>query len=153
MAGDGLFIASVREALRLRDISKFNPGMPAPMTETKRQVIEASMSEAELEMQDVAANYPSDCITSDALGCRLFGANSQQRERAALRYIAPRAGAQKYGRAQVHGKQQKVWILRHHVLWIGASAADIAKEVQRGEWPASQHPAAVSSPINPPYSS
>jgi len=145
LATDGLFIASVREALRCRAIKKFNPGMHAPQTETKQQVIEASMSDAELEMQDVVESYASACITSDALGRRLFGAGSSRSERAALRYIAPRAGAQKFGkRVQVRGAQHHVWVLRKHARWMDASTTAIAQEILRGEDKEAKRAAAIA---------
>lgn len=134
MAGDGRFIASVREALRVRDISKFNPGMHAPLTETKMKVIAASMSDAELEMQDIAENYPGDCITSGRLSYSVFGAESQGNDRKALRHIAPRAGSRKYReRVRIHGVKNYVWILRNHLTWLSATPYAVLKEVERGE--------------------
>jgi primase-polymerase (primpol)-like protein len=131
-AADAEFIASVREELRTRDLSRFNPGMHAPLTEAKERVIEASMSDAELEMKDVVADHPADCITADALGTRLFGVSSSQKERASLRYVAARAGAQKYGgRVRHEGMQHRVWVLRNHAHWMAATSHQVAGEIGR----------------------
>lgn len=131
-AADAEFIASVREVLRARDISRFNPGMHAPLTEAKQRVIEASMSDAELEMKDAVTDNPGDCITADALGTRLFGSSSSQKERASLRYVAARAGAQKYGgRVRYEGVQHRVWVLRNPARWMAASPHEVAQEIGR----------------------
>lgn len=131
-AADAAFIASVREALRVRDISRFNPGMHAPLTEAKQKVIDASMSDAELEMKDAVAEHPVDCITAAALGSQLFGLNSSQKERASLRYVAARAGAQKYGGRVTHeGVQHRVWVLRDHARWMAATPHQVEKELAR----------------------
>jgi len=134
MACDPLFIASVREFLRRRDIGGFDPGLRAPLTEAKRQVVDASMSEADREMRDVVADHPSDCITSEALGARLFGADSQRKERASLRYVASRARVFQYAKkVRVRSTQTRVWVLRNHAKWLGAQPDAVAKEAERGE--------------------
>ena len=133
MAAGPSFIASVREVLRTRDISKFNPGMTAPMTETKQQVVEASMSDADLAMQELIENYPSDCITSEALGAKLFGLALMHKERASMRFVAEREGAVKYpSRVWINGSQYRVWVLRNHESWLKADATAVVREVERG---------------------
>lgn len=145
-AGDRQFIASIRELLRSRDISKFNPGMHAPLTDTKKKVIAAGMSDAELEMQDIVESYAGDCITSGHLCHRLFGLDSDANERKAIRHYAPRAGARKYGeRVRIGGVKHYVWILRNHSKWIDATSHAVVKEVERGEKADVQRRAVVSN--------
>jgi hypothetical protein len=123
------FIASVREALRVRDISKFNPSMPAPMTATKVKVIEASMSEAELTLKDLVAHHHADVISTSALIEKLFGDDVTRTEKASLRFIAARAGLRKYeGRSRVAGRQQRFWIIRNYAKWMEAAPLAVAQE-------------------------
>ena len=132
LAADPSFVAAVREVLRTRDIGAFNPGMVAPMSATKQKVIEASMSEADLEVQHLVASYPSDCITSGALADKLADAGAT---RGAGSHIARRFDVQQYGggkKVRVRGKQDRVWILRNADRWANASPQDVAKEVERG---------------------
>lgn len=132
LAEDAAFVASVREALRARDIGKFNPGMVAPLTKAKRKIIEASMTDAETEMADVADNHPVDCITTDALSIRLFGVDHTARDRAALRFIAARFGARRHPKkVRLNGTQHPVWILRNHDRWLSASTLMVVEEIER----------------------
>jgi hypothetical protein len=135
LAADAAFIASVREVLRLRDIKNFNPGMLAPMTTTKRKVIEAGMSEADLRMQEIVATFPADVITTEALCLRLWGGNASAHDFAALRHIAARAGAVRHARYLWFPKLRKqtnVWALRNPELWLKADGATLEREYRRG---------------------
>jgi len=134
MAADPQFIASVREALRTRDISKFNPGMQAPLTETKQRVIEATTPEADLEMQHLVKDYPADCITAEHLMANLWGIDISSRDRATLRFVAGRCGARRYPtKVFVRNGQHRVWVLREHKKWLAAKPNEVAKEVERGK--------------------
>jgi hypothetical protein len=134
-AADPLFIASIREWLRTRDIRNFNPGQIAPMTSAKMKVIEASMSEPELRMRDLVAQHPVDVIASDRLCLQLWDLPSKT-SYAALQHIATRVGAVRYSKRvwlSHRGHQQNVWILRNAERWLAADSAVIAAEVSRGE--------------------
>jgi hypothetical protein len=134
LARDPAFIASVRESLRLRDISRFQVGMHAPLTAAKQAVIDASASEADLIMRELAATYPADVISGEVLAAELFGPNSERAERTALRWVAGRAGAVKYPkRITLRRRQLWVWVLRKHGEWLSAGEAAVAAEVARGE--------------------
>lgn len=140
MASDAQFIASVREALRTRDIRRFNPGMHAPLTETKQRVIEAAMPEADRLMLELVRDHPSDCITAERLCRSLWGIRTTAKEMGALPYIAARAGAQRYPEQIRLGPKRvryRVWILRNQGKWLAASSHDVGWEVQRGEGAAS----------------
>jgi hypothetical protein len=135
LAVDPLFIASVREWLRLRDIRNFNPGQIAPMTPAKEKVIEASMSEPDLRMQDLIANFPADVITSGLLQQQLWGDAPSKTDFAALRHIAARVGAVRHPKRlwfSRSGRQHWVWILRNAEKWLQADNAAIEAEMLRG---------------------
>ncbi len=130
-AHDADFIASVRELLRTRDIARFNPGMHAPMSEAKANLIRAQLTEADAEMKDLVETYPGACITSKALGDRLFGETSEDRR--ALAAVARAGGATAYkSKLEIDGKKQRVWILKDHQLWRAKTLREIRAEVVRG---------------------
>jgi hypothetical protein len=134
-AGDARFIASVREWLRVRDISRFNPGMLAPLTATKLKVIEASTPESDLRMQDLVKHFPGDLVTTETLCGRLWGDSPTKSDFASLRHIAARAGAvrfPKYLWLSSFKRQYWVWILRNTEKWLSAEAAAIEVEILRG---------------------
>jgi hypothetical protein len=132
MAVDRLFIASVREFLRLRDIRSFNPGQIAPLTKTKLKVIEAGMSEADLRMMEVVNEHPADCTTAEFI-CSQLWANAAVEDFAKLRHVAARAGVVRYPKRVFFRKRQwNVWVLRHSETWLDADVAAVAREVQRG---------------------
>jgi hypothetical protein len=134
MASDIPFIASVRELLRRRDISNFNPGMHAPMSETKRRIIDASTPEAELELRALIEEWPSDVIGARRLTQRLFGDGATRADqRSALRHMAARQAVARYSRrVTVRGEQQGAWVLRNAERWMAEPAHNVAAEVERG---------------------
>jgi hypothetical protein len=135
LAADRRFIASVREWLRVRDIHHFNPGMLAPLTASKKKIIEASTPEPDLRMQDLVANFPGDVMTTEALCVRLWGNSPTQGDFAALRHIAIRAGAVRFPRylwLPRFKRQYNVWILRNSETWLRADTAAIETEILRG---------------------
>lgn len=123
--------AALAEAFKQRDISGFNPGEVAPMTAAKARTIRAGRSEVEQAVRDVAAEWPSDCITSsrltaevtEALGGKTWNTQS----------VCVAAGLVKYpGRVKVDGVAAHVWALRDQRTWCSAPPADVAAEVRRG---------------------
>jgi hypothetical protein len=130
---DPEFPASVREALRLRDISGFQVGMHAPLTAAKRAVIDASASEADLTMREIVKTHPADCITGSALTAQLFGLDASRAERSSIRWVAARVGATRLARrVQFDRRQEWVWILRNPEQWAAASDQAICAEIWRG---------------------
>lgn len=133
LAADMGFIASVRQLFRARNVRNFNPGMLAPLSATKRKVIEAAMSEPDLRMQDLVANFPVDVITSEAL-CEQLWEVASRADYASLRHIASRAGAVRYPKRvyrSAHRRQENVWILRNPDKWLQVDAATIEAQLRR----------------------
>jgi hypothetical protein len=124
--------ASLAEAFRRRDISRFNPGEIAPMNAAKARTIRAGRSEMEAAIRDLAADWPSDCITSGSLQLAVQFALGGRIGSTQGTCVA--AGLVKYdGRVKVAGSAAHVWILRNPSKWAGARPAEVAAEVLRGE--------------------
>jgi hypothetical protein len=68
MLDDIDFVNAVAAWLAQRDISNFNPSEPAPMTESKKQAVEASMSDVERALIDLREGTPQRLMTSAAIG-------------------------------------------------------------------------------------
>jgi primase-polymerase (primpol)-like protein len=64
---DTKFIASVRELLRTRDISQFNPGARAVMNEAKEAVVATSMTQEDEKAAELVESCPRDLILSEHL--------------------------------------------------------------------------------------
>jgi hypothetical protein len=122
---------AIAEAFVRRDISGFNPGEIAPMNAAKARTIRAGRTELEQAVRDIAAEWPSDCITSTRLSHEVAAAlGTMSKTQGAGRD----AGLVKYGyRVKVAGIAHHIWILRNVPQWANVSGADIAAEVLRGE--------------------
>jgi hypothetical protein len=136
MLDDRKFTASVRELLRQRDISKFNPGMHAPLTATKQRVIDAGRSDAELQLAELVESHPRDCITTSGLTKCLWGDHPSPKDLASLPRICERAGVRPYSQQVwlVMGDSKvkaRVRILRNCERWLTATASEVAEEVLR----------------------
>ncbi|WP_417267101.1 bifunctional DNA primase/polymerase [Celeribacter baekdonensis] len=59
---DPLFIASVARLLLERDLTAFNPGLPAPMTEAKRSIVEFMQRDEHRELKALFEAWPADLI-------------------------------------------------------------------------------------------
>jgi hypothetical protein len=59
---DRSFVASVTRMLQERDLSAFNPGLPAPMTEAKRSVVQFLESDEKRAISELFADWPADLI-------------------------------------------------------------------------------------------
>lgn len=66
------FIDSLGVWLRMRDISKFNPGARPPVTEAKRRAIEASKSDFQRLARLIVKHWPSDFIDAASLTSIMF---------------------------------------------------------------------------------
>jgi primase-polymerase (primpol)-like protein len=60
---DEKFIASVWEYLRTLDISGFNPGRPAPLSEAKRFALETMGSDVDFAAEELKQQWPGDIAT------------------------------------------------------------------------------------------
>ncbi len=124
--------AAIAEGLKRRDITQFNPGERAPMNAAKTRTIRAGRSEVEQAVRDLAADWPSDCITSACLQASVSNALGGKVGSTAAACVA--AGLIKHdGRVRVAGVNSHVWILRNRDTWSSAVPAAIAAEVLRGD--------------------
>jgi len=139
MLDNPAFIAAVRELLRRRDLRNFNPGMPAAMNEAKKAVIGATKSEAAEQAEGLVRDWPSDAITSEMLGSRLFGSGLGKHQNQ-VKHRAHEAGMKRWrgpegkDRARLRfgaGEAMSVWVLRNHDRWVTADADAIRSEIAR----------------------
>lgn len=132
---DAAFIDTVAWMLKIRDISGFNPGAHAVMTEAKRDMIGASKSDADDIIAYLIAEHPWDVITNAKLAEILTNqqfANLSAHHRHAL----DRAGTKPYGKAvKVDGKVMKVRILRNFNIWKECSSWQVADELKKANAP------------------
>lgn len=133
-----LFIASVREFLRQRDIRKFNPGSHAMLNQAKIDMIDAGRSDLERNAALLIAHWPSDLVRS-SVAARIvgaetaaFGVGSLHESRpfaAAMRDAGATAGA----RITIERQRARVWTLRGHDRWKAAAPNVRLAEIERGE--------------------
>jgi hypothetical protein len=115
--------------LKTRDISGFNPGAHAEMTEAKREMIVASKTENDDIVGDLVATYASDVIASGGL---LVLLNNGQPLKGHHRHALERGGVRAYPKPIRHnGKLLKVSILRNWERWKDASLESIQLELQK----------------------
>lgn len=123
---------ALAEAFKRRDISGFNPGAIAPMNEAKGRTIRAGRSEIEQAVRDVAAEWPSDCITAARLSLEVSGAIGSHVSSTQGAGVA--AGLVKYGnRVKVAGVAQHIWLLRNASRWSAALPSEVAAEALEGQ--------------------
>lgn len=126
------FGPALAEALRQRDITGFNAGAPAPMSEAKARTIRAGRTEVEQAIRDIAREWPSACITSSRLS--LAVAETLGGKSFSVQAACVAAGLVKYGgRVKVASVPSHVWVLRDSLTWAGAMPLDVAAEVLRGQ--------------------
>lgn len=132
---DPLFIASVREWFKQRDLSKFNPGERPAMNDAKMAVVAATLSEATERALELVKSHPRDCITAEQFCLDLYGTDGPK-DHGKLKYRAKEAGIVKWrgegtGRIRVLTAQHFVWILRNHDRWTHATSAALVEELTR----------------------
>jgi primase-polymerase (primpol)-like protein len=136
---DPKFISSVRELLRRRDISRFNPGARAVMNDAKESVVATSMTHEDEKAAELVASYPCDLILAEYLFWSIYDVNPNMSADASRlwKFLAPIAAKAKIERMPkpmtLFGKpKQKVWILRNTQRWKTASGTEIEQELARG---------------------
>ena len=129
---DPVFVASVWHYLKIRDISKFNPGMRAPLNEIKRQMIAASRTDEQQDALEVIRACPHDLIFAGDLYRLVLGLDNgtDPDRRSKIQQITAAvrdAGLQTYSRKVKadDGKTQRVYILRSQTAWRYASPAKV----------------------------
>lgn len=146
---DPLFIASVRQFLRARNIAAFNPGAHAARNDAKEAVIANSRTRHDEVALELVASHPRELITAEDLFSAVFDVDPNftpdaGRKWALLLHIARKAGIEPlpkpfalYGRPKV-----KVWALRNAQGWRGALAMAVEAELNRITAP--------EAPLSPP---
>lgn len=128
---DPLFIASVAELLKLRDISAFRPGERPPMTQAKLDLIACSQTEDDVASREVVKRWPVDLITAAEL-THILGNGGLARSPA--RHAIERAGIRRTSETKVriygHGPQ-RVYAVRNFEHWRKATPSEKAEEVRR----------------------
>ena len=133
---DPLFIASVGEYLRRRDISGFNPGARPPSTEAKKALIAATMSDSDTVLAEIVDCWPVDVISWEEIK-DLMGEHTPKA--AAARHVLDRAGLVKVGKIWLPGlpfgaempKQTPIYAIRNHETWVKPSPDALRKEFNR----------------------
>jgi hypothetical protein len=135
---DTKFVASVRELLRTRDISQFNPGARALMNEAKEAVVATSMTQEDEKAAELVESCPRDLILSEDLFEVIYDIDPSMAADASRRWkllapIARKAGIERLSKPlTLFGKpKQKVWVLRNAQRWKQANAFEIQNELAR----------------------
>ncbi|CTQ33918.1 hypothetical protein JAN5088_02707 [Jannaschia rubra] len=142
---DPAFIASVARLLRERDISAFNPGLPAPMTDAKRSVVEFLEKEEHRELKVLFEAWPADLIgLSDVWAhleetCDGFPAN--------LKFVIDEAGgavtSRRFNKRGSSGNEKDTVVIARRGAWdvlrVKRERPAVMKEIieaARTEWAA-----------------
>ena len=130
------YIAAVREWLRRRDLSGYNPHERPPMNEAKAEMIAASLSGPEQRCVELIEDHPTDVIDGVRLSAELFGPGVDYGRHAKhMNNILTRRGVVRLGRARpVSGSGNKVtlYALRRADVWKCLSPVDWLAESRRG---------------------
>lgn len=138
---DPLFIASVREFLRQRDISGFNPGAHAVLNQAKLDMIDAGRTDDERNADLLVARWPSEMVRS-AVALRVVQPGSGGFAAAGVNISGGKpfmqamraAGAVKGDRTNLaDAAKAQTWILGDHERWKKATATERQQEIERGE--------------------
>lgn len=140
---DPQFAAAVREYLRTRSLTSFNPGARAIMNEAKEAVVAMSQSPEDERATELVRTYPRDLILAEHLFEAIFGdmpsewvnTSDTGRKWKLLPSIASKAGIRKWNKNDVtlFGKRnRKVWILRNPQRWRQvADPRELEQELSR----------------------
>lgn len=126
---DPLFIASLAEFLRSRDIAHFKPGQRPPMNQAKAELVAFSQSEEDTTLQEIAARWPVDIITTKEIA---FLLGVEGKLSASIRHAIDRAGLRRrQNKVKVRGETQVAYVIRNWARWMDADHAKVVKEIFR----------------------
>jgi hypothetical protein len=127
---DPLFIASLAEFLRHRDVSGFRPGERPPMTAAKAELIAFSQGEDDLTFKEIAAEWPVDVITNQELTSLLDDGGPS---RPSVRHAMDRNGIRKLERRVRVGPQsaKRTYAVRNFSRWAVAEHHELNAEIER----------------------
>lgn len=129
---DGAFIAGVAYLLQTRDLSGFNPGAHAVMSEAKEAVVAASRSEADEILNDLVKRWHVDVILTSTLGELITGLPNGKITRTHM-HALERRGIKRYeSKVRIGESPVRVSILRNFPRWKDADAGQIRTELERG---------------------
>lgn len=122
------FVPSVRELLRRRDISGFNPGQRPPMNDAKTALVEFNQSEEDAICNAIVGRWPVDLITKSELELQLPVGSKVVFP--ATRYSMDRSGIRKLQKKVRHKtKPETIYAVRNHPIWNAANADQIRDEI------------------------
>jgi hypothetical protein len=132
---DPLFIASIRQMLRERDLEGFSCGWRPPMNQAKKDVVMAGKSDADIAVTEFSQWWPGPVAAASDLRRFVFGGDdddrTSRRESASLQHSASRAGMKPLNRRiRIAGVRERVWSLRDHEAWSAASNSKVASDVE-----------------------
>jgi hypothetical protein len=132
-----------KAALLARDVSKFNPAEDPPMTAAKLEVIESSRLEIEQQLRqwidERKPPFDKDIVLPErvAAALRIAGHSrvTDQRARRALQSVGAVSLRQlprlQFG-SDIWSGQPRVWAIRNHERWKGATAAELGQYLTSG---------------------
>nr|WP_247714028.1 primase-helicase family protein [Qipengyuania xiamenensis] len=123
---DPLFIASVAEFLRTRDLSNFWPGRLPPMTRAKAALIDFSRSEDDEKFRELAACWPVEVISAAELR-DLFAFDVLQRK--STKHSMDRAGIRKLKKIRINHVPEIVYALCDYDYWTKRSPDEVRLEI------------------------
>lgn len=127
---DPLFIRSVAELLRTRDLSKFRPGERPPMNRAKAELIAFSQSDEDATLKVIVRNWPVELITGLEI-TRALGDGGATK--ASVRHSMDRAGIRKLTRKVRFFEQgvQNVYALQRFDHWVAQQPDKVRGELNR----------------------
>ena len=111
------FVLSVKQFLRERDLSKFNPGAPAKLTEAKEQMIDSGKSNTQVGVEEFLEEATGVVLMDDILshlGMRNASTTEKQYAGRAAAHALEDAGWRKLKRVKVSGKLQTAYCHAEH---------------------------------------
>jgi hypothetical protein len=128
---DPLFIASVAQFLRRRDISQFNPGQRPPMNDAKEALVEFNQSEDDVVCKALVARWPVDLITRSELNTELPLFSNVTKP--TVRHAMDHAGIKKIPDRKVRFGEvtEIIYMLRNCQKWSRANPDQIRTEINR----------------------
>jgi len=143
---DPRLLAGLWECLCRRDISKFNPGMRAPLNEMKIQLIAAGRTEDQQTAAEFVRSCPFDVVGSDDLMEVLAPSNHDEKLHERRKRTAPITaalrdiGCQTFPKKiRIDGVTQRAWILRRPGRWAIASSSLMREQAENAHQNFKQH--------------
>lgn len=129
---DSSFVVGVAQLLNARSLVNFNPGAHAALNEAKRDLVEASLSEADRTLRDVLEHWPTDVMLSSTLGQLLMGGVVGGTLTPGHRNALERRGIKPYrSNVKFMGAAVRVSVLRNYAHWKDAHPSLVRSELEK----------------------